>query len=60
MYIQAREKYTDTVHCIMLKKKVGEDERLTTQSKVDFSKLPPYTDNLLPHIFPCKSLFGQL
>ena len=60
MYGQAREKCIDTIRCNMLKK-VGEDEELTTQSKVDFSKLPPCTENFLPYIFfPCKSLFDQL
>ena len=51
MYGQAREKSIDTVRSIMLKKMVGEDEKLTTKSKVDFSRLPPCRDNLLPHIF---------
>ncbi|CAL8404395.1 unnamed protein product [Boreogadus saida] len=35
---------------IMLKKMIGEDETLTTRSKVDLSRLPPCRDNLVPHI----------
>ena len=45
------EKSVNSVRSIMLKKMVGEDTKLTTKSKVDFSKLPPCRDNLLPHIY---------
>ena len=34
----------------MLKKIAGEDEELTTKSKVDLSRLPPCKDSLVPHI----------
>ena len=34
----------------MMKKMIGEDETLTTRSKVDLSRLPPCRDNLVPHI----------
>jgi hypothetical protein len=34
----------------MLKKMVGEEEKLTTKSKVELSRLPPSRDNLVPHI----------
>lgn len=50
MYGQAREKSVNAVRSIMLKKMVGEDEKLTTKSKVDLSRLPPCRDNLVPHI----------
>ena len=38
MYGQARVKSVDAVCSIMLKKAVGEDEQLTTKSKVDLSR----------------------
>jgi len=47
MYGHAREK---SVRCIMLQKVVGENQELTTKSIVDFSRLPPYRDSLIPHI----------
>ena len=50
MYGQAREKSVNAVRSIMLKKMVGEDEQLTTKTKVDLSRLPPCRDNLVPHI----------
>ena len=50
MYGQAREKSINAVRSIMLKQMVGEDEKLTTKSKVDLSRLPPCRDNLIPHI----------
>lgn len=50
MYGQARVKSVNVVRSIMLKKMVGEDEQLTTKSKVDLSRLPPCRDNLVPHI----------
>lgn len=34
----------------MLKKMVGENEKLTVKSKVDLSRLPPCHDNLVPHL----------
>ena len=50
MYGHAREKSVNTVRSIMLKKMVGENEELTTKSKVDLSRLPPCRDSLVPHI----------
>ena len=50
MYGYAREKSVDSVRSIMLKKMVGEDERMTTKSKVDLSRLPPCKNNLTPHV----------
>ena len=49
MYGQTREKSINAVRSIMLKM-VGEDELLTTKSKVNLSKLPPCRDSLVPHI----------
>ena len=40
----------DTVRGIMLRKIAGEDEQLTTKSKIDLSHLPPCRDKLIPHI----------
>ena len=34
----------------MIRKMVGENETLTTKSRVDLSRLPPSRDNLIPHI----------
>ncbi|XP_068234228.1 uncharacterized protein [Palaemon carinicauda] len=50
MYGYSRQKSIDTVRRIMLRKMVGEDEQLTTKSKIDLSHLPPCRDNLMPHI----------
>ena len=50
MYGYAREKSVNVVRNIMLKKMVGDDEQLTTKSKVDLSRLPPCKDNLIPHV----------
>ena len=50
MYGYTREKSVNSVRTAMLKKMVGEDELLTTKSKVDLSRLPPCRDNLVPHI----------
>ena len=50
MYGHAREKSVDSVRSAMLKKMVGENEVLTTKSKVDLSQLHPCRDSLVPHI----------
>ncbi|CAL8342171.1 unnamed protein product [Arctogadus glacialis] len=47
---KAHGKYVNNVRSIMLKKMIGEDETLTTRSKVDVSRLPPCRHNLVPHI----------
>ena len=44
------ESSVDTVREIMLRKMVGEDERMTLCSKVDLSRLPPSKASLTPHI----------
>ena len=50
MYGKAREKSVNNVRSIMLRQMIGEDETLTTRSKVDLSRHPPCRDNLVPHI----------
>ena len=50
MYGYAREASLYNVRSIMLKSMVGENEVLTSNSKVDLSRLPPSRDNLIPHI----------
>lgn len=50
MYGCAREKSVNDVRSIMLKQMVGENEQLTTKSRVDLSRLPPCRDNLVPHL----------
>ena len=50
MYGYPREKSVNVVRSKMLKKMVGVNEKLTLNSKVDLSKLPPCADNLLPHV----------
>jgi len=50
MYGQAREKFVNAVRSTVLNQMVGEDELLTTKSRVDLSRLPPCRDNLVPHI----------
>lgn len=50
MYGHAREKSVNNVRSSMLRRMIGEDETLTTKSKVDLSRLPPCRDNLVPHV----------
>ena len=50
MYGQAQETSVDVVRGKMLKKMVGEDESLTTKSKVNLARLPPCNNNLVPHV----------
>ena len=40
----------DVVRGKMLRKMVGEDEKLTIKSKVDLARLPPCKNNLIPHV----------
>ena len=49
MFVYPSDKDINTVRSKMLKKMVGENTSLN--SKVDFSKLPPCSENLLPHIY---------
>jgi len=50
MYGHAQEKSVNSVRGIMLRKMVGENQELTTKSKVELSRFPPFRDNLIPHI----------
>ena len=50
MYGQSQQTSIDAVCGIMLRKMIGEHEKLTTKSKVDLSRLPPCRDSLIPHI----------
>ena len=51
MFGYQREKCINTVRSKMLKKMVGENTKLSSKSKLDFSKLPPCRDNLIPHCY---------
>lgn len=50
MYGQTHESSVDVVRGKLLHKMVGEDEKLTTKSKVDLARLPPCHSALKPHI----------
>ena len=50
MYGQCRESSVDAIRLKMLCKMVGEDERLTSKSKIDLGRLPPCNSALKPHI----------
>lgn len=50
MYNHARDTSVNLVRSKMLKKIVGEDETLSSKSRVDFARLPPCQDSLIPHI----------
>ena len=45
MYGYPRETRLNEVRALMLKKMVGEDERITTKSKVELYRLPPRADS---------------
>ena len=49
MYGYPKEISVDAVRVIMLKKMIGDDDKLSTNSKVNLSHLPPCRDNLVPH-----------
>lgn len=50
MYGYPKEKSINSVRSIMLKKMVGDGEKMSTKSKIDLSRLPPCKANLVPHI----------
>ena len=50
MYGQCRESSVNAIRLKMLRKMVGEDERLTSKSKIDLGRLPPCYSALKPHI----------
>jgi len=49
MYGNARETSVDSLRVKMLKKMCGDDEVLSTKSKIDLSRIPPCRDSLVPH-----------
>ena len=50
MYWYSKETSIDAVRSIMLRKMAGENDKLTTKSRVDLSLFPPCRDKLIPHI----------
>ena len=50
MYGQNRESSMDGLRAKLLLKIVGEDEKLTSKSKIEFVRLPPCHSPLKPHI----------
>ena len=50
MYGNTCIKCINEVHVLMLRKTVGEEDKLSSKSKVGFSCLPPCKDSLNPHI----------
>lgn len=50
MYGHNRQSSVDVVRAILLRKMVGEDEKLSIKSKVDLTRLPPCRSALKPHI----------
>ena len=50
MYGYSRDKSINDVRCKMLRKMVGEDDKLNAKSKVDLTRLPPCRANLMPHV----------
>lgn len=50
MYGEVRETSVNKVRAKLLRKMVGQDEKLTVKSKVDLARIPPCYDSLVPHI----------
>lgn len=50
MYGQSREKSVNGARVKLLRKMVGESEKLTSKSKVDLSCLPPCCSAVKPHV----------
>ncbi len=50
MYGLLRETSVNIFRANMLRKMVGDDEKLTTKSKVDLAQIPPCQDSLIPHV----------
>ena len=47
---QNRESSVDVVRAKLLRKMMGEEEKLTSKSKVDLARLPPCHSALKPHV----------
>ena len=50
MYGNTHIKCINEVRTLMLRKMVGDEDKLSSKSKVDFARLPPCKDSLYPHI----------
>ncbi|XP_034071932.1 uncharacterized protein LOC117545981 [Gymnodraco acuticeps] len=50
LYGESRESSVDVVRAKLLRKMVGQDDKLTAKSKVDLARLPPCYDALKPHV----------
>ena len=50
MYGYPNDTSINTVRSKMLRKMVGDDDKLNAKSKVDLTRLPPCRDNLVPHV----------
>ena len=50
MYGQSQEKSVDCARVKLLRKMVGDGEKLTAKSKVDLGRLPPCYSALKPHV----------
>ena len=50
MYGNTGIKCINEVRTLMLRKMVGDEDKLSSKSKVDFARLPPCKDSLYPHI----------
>ena len=59
MYGYSKETSVNVVRSKILKKMVGKDNDLTKEPKVDFSRLPPCNDSLLPHICRANHLLAS-
>lgn len=44
------EKFVNNIRSTMIKRMIGEDDTLSTKSKVDLSRQPPCSENLVPHV----------
>lgn len=51
MYGQGRNSSLEVVRAKLLRKMVGENEKLTSKSKVDLARLPPCQFALTPHVW---------
>ena len=50
MYGETRETSVNLVRAKMMHKMVGQNEKLTSKSKVDLARIPPCLNSLKPHI----------
>ena len=50
IYGQGRDSSVDVVRAKLLRKMVGENEKLSSKSKIDLARLPPCKSTLTPHV----------